>query len=58
MLEPDRETMRRLRDDDPRGRMANSDIERAARCVALHAAIDDLLPSRLLKILETIAALR
>ena len=57
MLEPDPETMRRLREDDPHGRMSNSDIERAARSVALDAAIDGLPPSRLREIFETIAAL-
>jgi hypothetical protein len=37
--------------------MSNNDIETAALRVALDAAIDDLPPSRLREILETMAAL-
>jgi hypothetical protein len=57
MLESDEQTIRHLRANDPHGRVSNNDIERAARRTALDAAIEDLPPSPLREILETMAAL-
>jgi hypothetical protein len=57
MLEPDEQTIRRLRQDDPHGRMSNNDIERLALLVSLVAAIEDLPLGPLREIHETMAAL-
>jgi hypothetical protein len=51
MLVPDEQTIRRLRANDPHGRMSNNDIETAAFRIALDATIDPLPPSRLGEIL-------
>jgi hypothetical protein len=57
MLEPDEQTIKRLRAEYPHGRMSNNDIEQAALHVALTKEIENLEPGPLREILETMAAL-
>jgi hypothetical protein len=57
MLEPNEQTIKRLRAEDPHGCMSNNDIQQAALRVTLSEEIDKLEPGRLREILETMAAL-
>jgi hypothetical protein len=57
MLEPDEQTIKRLRAEYPHGRMSTNDIEQAALHVAVTKEIEKLEPGPLREILETMAAL-